>query len=337
MRLQLSLWNRFVRFTPEGVKFCLISIAVGFAAVNTGNNLLYLVLGMLLSLIVASGFLSELGVKGLEVKRSLPPYIFARTPCTTLLTITNKKKYLPSFSLEVEERLEGEIKGGLAYLFRVAPQKTQTMVYRLSFPHRGVNQLREPSLLTRFPFGFFIKGLRIKKYRQVLVYPLLLPWEDILPEVSPIGEGPWSTPQKGRGEDIFGIREYLPGDTSRDIHWRSTAKLSQTMVKEYERMGAKKAHIVLDTSLSEEATPSDLDNFEECVSKAASLAYHLLRRRDFLVGLSLGDEFIPCHKGEGHLHHLLRALALVKPRRGAKGQLASPEAGAFTIRLTASG
>lgn len=337
MGLQISLRNRFLRFTPEGVKFILISLAIGFAAVNTGNNLLYLVLGMLLSLIIASGFLSELMVKGLEVKRSLPPYIFARTPCSALLTIKNRKRYLTSFSLELEEDVNGEKTGGLAYLFRVRPQETATQVYRLSFSRRGFHNLRKPHLLTRFPFGFFIKGIRVKNPLQVLVYPQLLPWNDAIPEAYRRGEGPWSTPHKGRGENIFGIREYLPGDTSRDIHWRSTAKLSQTMVKEYESAGMKKVHIVLDTSLPEEVTPMYREQFEGCVSKAASLAYHLLKRHDFLVGLSLGDEFIPFDKGEVHLHHILRSLALVGPVPGRIQQGVSPQTGAFTVEVTARG
>ncbi|MBW2039982.1 MAG: DUF58 domain-containing protein [Deltaproteobacteria bacterium] len=331
MGLQLSLRNRFLRFTPEGVKFVLISIAVGIAAVNTGNNLFYLILGMLLSLIIASGLLSELVVKGLGVKRRLPPYIFARTPCSALLNVTNKKRYLPSFSLDLEEQLDGEKRGGLAYLFRVGPQKTQTQVYRLSFPRRGIHHLQGPHLLTRFPFGLFVKGVMIKEPLEVLVYPRLLPWKEILPEVSPLDEGPWSSPQKGRGEEIFGIREYLPGDTSRDIHWRSTAKLSKPMVKEYEKVGIKKVHIVLDTSLPKELTPLDLDQFEGCVSKTASLAYHLLKKQDFLVGLSLGDEVIPFHRGDGHLHRILRSLALVEPQRGERKQLTPPAADAFTI------
>jgi uncharacterized protein (DUF58 family) len=331
MGLQISIINRFLRFTPEGKKFILISIAIGFAAVNTGNNLLYLVLAMLLSLIIASGFLSEWGVKGLEIKRTFPSYIFALTPCSILLKVTNKKRYLPSFSLELEERVDGENKGGLVYLFRVAPQEAQTHVYCLSFPRRGLHQLHEPHLLTRFPFGLFIKGALFKESREVLVYPPLLPWEELLPEHVHGDEGSWSRPRRGRGEDIFAVREYLPGDTWRDIHWRSTAKCSQPMVKEYERPAMKKVYIVLDTAVPQQATPADLDLFEHCVSKAASLAYHLLNKRDFLVGLSLGTEVIPPQRGDSHLHRILRSLALVEPRQGERCQFPPTFADATAI------
>jgi uncharacterized protein (DUF58 family) len=333
MGLQISIINRFLRFTPEGKWFIFISIAIGFAAVNTGNNLLYLVLAMLLSLIIASGFLSEWGVKGLEVKRIFPPYIFARRPCSILLKVTNKKRHLPSFSLELEEQVNGDSKKGLAYLFRVGPQKTHTQVYRFSFHRRGLYQLHEPHLLTRFPFGLFIKGVRLKESREVLVYPHVIPWKELLPEIAHGDEGSQSRPQKGRGEDIFAIREYFPGDTARDIHWRSTAKLLHPMVKEYERPAIKKVHIVLDTSVPQQAAPSDLNFFEERVSKAASLAYYLLKKHDCLVGLSVGDEFIPPQRGDSHLHRMLRALALVDHQQKGQKQPPSPPVDALTIMV----
>jgi uncharacterized protein (DUF58 family) len=318
MALQISIINRFLRFTSEGKKFLIITLAVGFAAVNTGNNLLYLVLAMLLSLIIASGFLSEWGIKGLMVKRTFPPFIFARTPCSILLAVTNTKKHLSSFSLEFEEQVEGKTKGGLAYLFRVGPQKTQTQVYHLFFAHRGLHQLPTPRLLTRFPFGFFIKGARIKEPREVVVYPPLLPREGLVPEITQGDEGSRARPQKGRGEDIFAVRDYLPGDASRDIHWRSTAKRAQPIVKEYERPAAKRIQIILNTSVSKQATAADMEFFEHGVSKAASLAYHLAQNNDCVVGLTVDGDVIPPERGDPHLHRILRTLALVEPRRGGR-------------------
>ena len=318
MGLQISIINRFLRFTSEGKKFLVITLAVGFAAVNTGNNLLYLVLAMLLSLIIASGLLSEWGIKGLTVRRTFPPFIFARIPCSILLAVTNKKKYISSFSLEFEEQVEGKTMGGLAYLFRVGPQKTHTQVYHLSFARRGLQQLPAPRLLTRFPFGFFIKGARLKEPREVLVYPPLLPWEGLVPEMAQGEEGSRARPQKGRGEDIFAVRDYLPGDASRDIHWRSTAKRAQPIVKEFERPAVKRLHIIFDPTVPKQATAADLEFFEHGVSKAASLAYHLLQRHDCLVGLSVDGEVILPERGDNHLHRMLRALALVEPRRGAR-------------------
>jgi uncharacterized protein (DUF58 family) len=337
MAVQISIVNRFLRFTPEGRRFILISLGVGFAAVNTGNNLLYLVLAMLLSLIIASGFLSEWGVRGLTIKRAFPPYIFAQTPCSILVQVTNHKRYLPSFSLELEEEIDGEKKTGLAYLFRVGACKTRTQVYRLAFPRRGMHRLQDPHLLTRFPFGLFIKGALTKETRDVLAYPRLLPREELLWEQAHGDESTRSRPQKGRGEEIFAVREYLPGDTSRDIHWRSSAKRAEPVVKEYERPGAKKVHIVLDTAVPDKASAADLALFEQRVSQAASLAYHLSLKQDCLVGLTVGAEVIPARTGDAHLHRMLRALALVEPRPGDRRKSPPMPADAHVIVLRAEG
>ena len=77
---QPSRWQRFrrawtsprkLKFTREGKYYLGITLGVGFAAINTGNNLLYLLLGMLLSLMLVSGVMSDLSLRRLTVTRRL--------------------------------------------------------------------------------------------------------------------------------------------------------------------------------------------------------------------------------------------------------------------------
>ena len=68
---RIRAWRR-IRFTSGGVVFTLGTIAVGFAAMNTGNNLLYLLLGSMLGFIAVSGWLSEQAIRGLRVERRAP-------------------------------------------------------------------------------------------------------------------------------------------------------------------------------------------------------------------------------------------------------------------------
>src|SRR5215471_17664118 len=93
-------WPRTLKFTREGKYFVGITIGVGFAAINTGNNLLYLLLGMMLSLIIASGILSEMSLRGLEVERLPPGRLHARRPVLMGIGLRNRKSRLPSFSIE---------------------------------------------------------------------------------------------------------------------------------------------------------------------------------------------------------------------------------------------
>src|SRR3954452_22487156 len=94
---------RRLRFTREGRIIVLLAVAVGFAAINTGNNLLYLLLGWLLSFIIASGILSEMTLKRLEVDRRPPPPPWANEPFLMEVVIKNGKPNRASFSIEVED------------------------------------------------------------------------------------------------------------------------------------------------------------------------------------------------------------------------------------------
>src|SRR5439155_14594703 len=115
-RADVTLWERLRRrfrpprrlsFTREGRIIVFLSVGVGFAAINTGNNLLYLLLGWLLSFIIASGILSEMTLRALSVDRRPPPRIFAGEPFLMEVVIKNSKDTRASYSIEVED-LQGK-------------------------------------------------------------------------------------------------------------------------------------------------------------------------------------------------------------------------------------
>src|SRR5437764_2606491 len=93
---KLPWWRRLrpprrLSFTREGRIIVFLSGGVGFAAINTGNNLLYLLLGWLLSFIIASGVLSEMTLRALRVERRPPPRIYASEPFLMEVVIKNGK------------------------------------------------------------------------------------------------------------------------------------------------------------------------------------------------------------------------------------------------------
>ncbi len=97
------LWRRRLAVTRGGLIFLGMTVLFGVAAINTGTNLLYLILAMLLSLIVMSGVLSELAVKGLRLSRQVPPYVFAEEEIRVRIHVTNPRRRVPAFALEVRE------------------------------------------------------------------------------------------------------------------------------------------------------------------------------------------------------------------------------------------
>src|SRR5438445_10055422 len=88
--------------TRDGWWCLFVVIGLGVAAVNTGNNLLYLLVSLLLALIIVSGMLSEQSMRGLELIAVDPEEIYAGHPALFGMTIANRKRWLTSYSITVE-------------------------------------------------------------------------------------------------------------------------------------------------------------------------------------------------------------------------------------------
>src|SRR5574339_681042 len=100
--------RRSLRLTSEGTRFLLFTIGIGVAAVNTGNNLFYLLLAMMLSFVVISGLLSEQCLRRLDFHRYVPDLVMANEPTTVTLSVTNRNTRLPSFSVRLFDVAGGQ-------------------------------------------------------------------------------------------------------------------------------------------------------------------------------------------------------------------------------------
>jgi uncharacterized protein (DUF58 family) len=129
-------WRRRLTFTRLGRWYCGLSVGIGLAAINTGNNLLFLVVGVLLAGIVVSGVVSENAVKGTEVLRHLPLSATVGKPALVGLWVKNGKARAPSFSLEVREDA-GDVRGGV-FLLALQPGEEQEQAYRFTPLRRGL-------------------------------------------------------------------------------------------------------------------------------------------------------------------------------------------------------
>ncbi|MGB7293244.1 MAG: DUF58 domain-containing protein [Thermodesulfobacteriota bacterium] len=252
------------RPTKEGITFLALSIFVGVAALNTGNNLLYLIFGMMLSFIAISGFMSMINLSRIDVRSLTPQNIFALTPISFKLFITNKKILLPSYSITVEVDKE---KGFISYLPAKATKKANI---RCFFKQRGWNEIPDIYISTSFPFGFFRKKVLTKTVNEeVLVYPKI---EKIDIKKSIFNQ--WSDEKQsaktGLGSDIRSIRTYRDGDNPKLIHWKSSAKIGELMIRELHDDESKSA--VIEFSPSDDKTKVEIQ-----ITRAASLLLELVR------------------------------------------------------------
>jgi uncharacterized protein (DUF58 family) len=311
---------RRLRFTREGRIIVLLSVGVGFAAINTGNNLLYLLLGWLLSFIIASGILSEMTLKKLTVERRPPPRVYANEPFLMEVVIENTKPNRASFSIEVEDLIGTTPLDKRCYFLKIPAAKSQRTSYRHTFPKRGLYELSGYRLATKFPFALFRKSRDIDATLEVLVYPARVTVPRPQPKSTSIGDA--TANRLGRRGEFFGLRERRAGDDRRDVHWRSSARTGRLLVREYEDELSRKVVIGVDNALPAEVREAVIDGaltpafeaqvsaVERAISVAASLAAAYLEV-GWMVELSARGCHVAAGTGRMHEAKIGRALALL--------------------------
>lgn len=322
---------RKLKFTREGKYFVGVTLGVGLAAINTANNLLYLVLGLQLSLIIVSGILSELTLRDLDIVRRLPTRAEAGRTFLVEISLVNRKKHAPSYSVEVEDLLTGRATEKRCYFLKVSASGAQTAAYRCTLPVRGAYRFRGFRVCTRFPFGLFEKSREVDFPDELVVLPRLVPVRPPVPGQA-LSLGDDSVPRPGLGSEFYGLRAFRPGDDSRDIHWKTSARKGDLLVREREADRGREVVLALDNALP----PGDLDQrvdaaMEEAVSIAASLATDYTRR-GMGVSIAVRGEVRPAVQGERALQSLLRWLALL-PILPSDGPLAFPPLPQGTIGI----
>lgn len=309
--------GRSTRVTSEGALFLFLALAVGVAAVNTGNNLFYLLLSMMLSGVLVSGVAARSCLNRLEIRRHLPDLLFVNEPATAGVVIKNGKRRWSSYALRLcDVTADGhDLDRGLV-IHHLPPGAGRLLSYPLVPSKRGSLRLDGVSVSTSFPFGLFYKTAYHSIPATVPVSPALKPLPNgLLRELSGSGQER-TVHRKGYGSDLYNLRLYQPGDDSRTIHWLTTARTSKLIVRETEAESHRRATIYLSL-----LAPDSHDTvFEEAVSLTASLLHHLTGL-GYWLRLMVGSFSSPYGHGDAHLVELLRALALCKRQAPGEGTI----------------
>jgi uncharacterized protein (DUF58 family) len=316
---------RSTRPTRDGW-WCLgAAVALGFAAMNTGNNLLYLLASLLLGLIVVSGVLSEQSMRRLRLAPLVPDEIHAGRPAVVGARVANRKRWRTSYSLTLEA--PGADAGRRRWIPRLPAGAEREVTWEVTLPARGRHRLPGVRVCTRFPFGLFVKTGRLLLDEPVVVFPALRP---VAPHHRALlaAPGPVAVRRRGRGHELHSLRDYRTGDDPRLIHWRSSARAGALVVRELE------AETTTDTRLVLEDRGGDPARRERGISEAASLAAHLCRAGGAVELVGPGTA-VPLGRGRAHLRRLLTALALYGDPAAAEpvAALPPPRAGLREVRI----
>ena len=163
-----------------------------------------------------------------------------------------------------------EIFPGPAY-FPYLPARSELAAdLDLNFAHRGRYRQESFSLTTRFPFAFLTKKRRVALTRDIVVYPTIEPADEFF-KVLPLITGEFETFVRGRGSDLYRIREYMPEDSARHVDWKATAKSGALKVREFSREDERKLRIVFDNPAPDAVSRAA---YERAVALAAALGWH---------------------------------------------------------------
>ncbi len=307
------------RITREGWIYIIGIVLVALAAINTGNNLLFLILASLIASILMSGILSSITLAGVDLKLHLPEHIFAGQSVRASVELRNEKTTLPSFSLRVEgAKKKNQPAAALlekpVYFPYLPRQQAIKQSVPLLFAKRGVYRQEAFKLVTRFPFGFLQKALRLDLATQALVYPAVAASSEFL-EVLPGLQGAMESTAKGRGQDLYALRGYLPNDSARHVHWKASARFGALMVREFAREDDCRVLLVFDPqspAAAAVAPTKEQESFERAVTICAALAWNF-HERNAMLEFRSAQASTPLAPASENIFSILRHLALVQP------------------------
>lgn len=293
-----------VRLTKVGTIYLAASVVLAIAAINTGNNALYIGVALMLGSLLLSGMASKGGLEHLHAEVGAFGEIWAGRPAPGTLRVQNASRLWNVRDVVLTSDALAEP----VLIPLVRRRQTVTIEASFLFRRRGLAQVNAIDSYTRYPFGFFLKKRRLRLGSEVIVYPQLLAGGVSTERFrATLGEQT-SANRPGVSSELHSFREYSRGDSLRHVHWKKSASLGRWIMKQTDAESAKSVHVVLNPYLARRA---DEEAFEEMVAEAATFIHHATRD-GFDVTLSLPRATFRAREGE-LASPLFRALALIEP------------------------
>ena len=292
--------------TRLGTLFTALILVIGALAIVFSNNLLYLVIAMMLGFMACSGLVAEYTLSSLSARLSTATEVFARRPTSLILELTNAKVRFPSFGLVVRHAADGPFGPDRLRLMHLEPRGTVQVTWAFAWARRGWQTMDGVWIATRFPFCLYEKAVLVACPVRVLVFPEPAPLPEI-PLDATSSDGTQEAQVRGPGLSVVSLRDYVPGDSLKLVHWKRSARTGVLLTKETEQETERAVTVVLDGALGAA--------FEHGLSVATAIVLELDR---MMVPFALATHAHVSRAGHGkaHLHEALAHLALLEPAAG---------------------
>ncbi len=309
LRQMLPTRVQRTKLTLTGWMLIIVAMGIGSAAYNTASNILFLTLSLILSSLVLSGILSLINFKKLDWRLEVPRHLQVGEVGAAEVSLENRKRIFPSMSLRFRVGHSDQDGTDLLYLPGALPVRAKTRIEWTFTPRRrGRCELSLHGVESKFPFGFISKTFGLSQQESVLVWPARA---DYFFQPPAQGRRYFSGSSKlnaGLGNDLLKIRDYVPGDAPRLIHWKATARTNKLMVRQLAHEGEGGFHLVLNP----DASMWNGEFFEKLCSLACSLAEDLFHAGRLNSARVLGQDRITV-RSMRELHGFFDQLAELEP------------------------
>jgi len=315
------------KLTRDGWIFLSAVAVVVLAAINTSNNLVYMVLSVLISVLLLSALLLELNFRFLETDIMLPTRCVAGEAFSFSIRIRNRRRVFPMISVRIGPAANGPINFESFYFAGINPLASAKHSSQSVLARRGRYPVREVLGTSRFPFGLLSKKHRCEVNGEIVCFPAIVP-RDRLNTAALDEQGTIQRPERGAGFELHTIRDYVYSDGARHVHWKASAKTAALKTREFAADEGRRVILALDRF----GTPEDAERFEELVTRAASLAFHCTKDGSE-VSLISDDWRSGTGSVEVVLDSILEYLATVEMSAAASFPDADPNGGSLLLSL----
>lgn len=334
------LWNRWhdkrrrdrararsrVRFrlTREGVHYIGILLFIFLGALLRDINLLILLAGAMIGLLLLQWRFNTRTLIGLTAQRYLPRNSFVAVETSVEMRVANPKVWLGAWLILVEDPLHKRlpnavklIEKGTTVVDEVPPKGARSSKYQLTFHQRGEYLIGPTTISTRFPLALGRGSRTLDNQVHITIFPQL-------GQLSPLARGLFQQQQQGAAQaaravglheaDFYGLRPWSTGDSKRWIHWRTTARLGELSVRQFERRQSHRVCVLLDLYGPPQKKNGPNEHAEHCISFLSTLANHSARHGSdrLAVAVAASDSFaLPSVQGSVLVEDLLQRLATI--------------------------
>lgn len=308
-------------FPKPGIVYLIVMTVLLAGSLLGRSNMMMMVFALMVGPFILNGWITFSMLRRTNVTRRIPEQVVAGEPFSVSIRFENRKLLMASTVMTVTDQIANETENLQASILftRVPARQSKTNSYQIRLMQRGIYRFGPLQISTRFPLGLVERGLVFSRFDVILVLPrigqLVEAWKRDRSLMAEIVDS--TLPARGAFHDEFqGLRDYRPGDSPRSIHWRTSARRNELMVREFHQSRGQDLMLLIDLWIPDRLDDDDRERVELAVSFAATLCVdHMKRTRDarLEVAVSGREQSRWEHRtGSVGVNLLLEGLALVE-------------------------